>query len=301
MQRWTTEKNKPVLQLAFRSRNNEIVATVLRRNRPARTAIACWNISGSPVFAPRLQSIRSSLPTIALPPKGDLLAVLNASDESALLYSWETGESTMALDLGRGWYGSGCIAFSPSSELRHQWVAGAAKSLILRNPHTSEILATIDDGLYTAMTFNLEGTELYAINDFELKRFQIKPTRELFSISLPKYEHWYNLAFSPIDSGRVIVQNVAGDLIAFRLNGSKVWENEKPVSLGRTNFALTAGSDRIGILEQERLLLVDVLTGQTVREYDWQAGKLTAVAFSADGTVGVVGSATGYIVVFDMD
>jgi WD40 repeat protein len=49
------------------------------------------------------------------------------------------------------------------------------------------------------------------------------------------------------------------------------------------------------------LKLWDVRAWQVVHEYDWQCGPLTCVAFTADGTAGVCGTADGRLVQFDLD
>jgi WD40 repeat protein len=45
----------------------------------------------------------------------------------------------------------------------------------------------------------------------------------------------------------------------------------------------------------------DVKTWAVVREYDWSCGPLTCLAFTADGTAGVCGTADGRLVQFDVD
>jgi hypothetical protein len=49
------------------------------------------------------------------------------------------------------------------------------------------------------------------------------------------------------------------------------------------------------------LRLWDVRTWQVGREYEWGCGPLTCVAFGADGTAGVCGTADGRLVQFDVD
>ena len=49
------------------------------------------------------------------------------------------------------------------------------------------------------------------------------------------------------------------------------------------------------------LKLWDVKTWQVMREYDWQCGPLTSLAFTADGSAGVCGTADGRLVQFDVD
>ena len=49
------------------------------------------------------------------------------------------------------------------------------------------------------------------------------------------------------------------------------------------------------------LKLWDVRAWQVVREYDWQCGPLTCLAFTADGSAGVCGTASGKLVQFDVD
>lgn len=49
------------------------------------------------------------------------------------------------------------------------------------------------------------------------------------------------------------------------------------------------------------LKLWDPATWQVVREYDWGCGPLTCLAFTADGSAGVCGTAGGQLVQFDVD
>ena len=49
------------------------------------------------------------------------------------------------------------------------------------------------------------------------------------------------------------------------------------------------------------LRLRDVKTWEVVREYDWNCGPLTCLAFTADGMAGVCGTADGRLVQFDVD
>jgi WD40 repeat protein len=53
--------------------------------------------------------------------------------------------------------------------------------------------------------------------------------------------------------------------------------------------------------ETGRLKLWDPKTWQVVREYDWGCGPLTSLAFTADGSAGVCGTANGRLVQFDVD
>jgi WD40 repeat protein len=49
------------------------------------------------------------------------------------------------------------------------------------------------------------------------------------------------------------------------------------------------------------LKLWDARTWQVARAYDWRCGPLTCLAFTADGTAGVCGTADGRLVQFDVD
>ncbi|MBN9119664.1 MAG: WD40 repeat domain-containing protein, partial [Planctomycetes bacterium] len=53
--------------------------------------------------------------------------------------------------------------------------------------------------------------------------------------------------------------------------------------------------------ETGRLKLWDPKAWQVVREYDWGVGPLTSLAFTADGSAGVCGTAAGQLVQFDVD
>jgi WD40 repeat protein len=50
-----------------------------------------------------------------------------------------------------------------------------------------------------------------------------------------------------------------------------------------------------------RLKLWDTKSWEVVREYDWGCGPLTCLAFTADGSAGVCGTADGWLVQFDVD
>jgi WD40 repeat protein len=59
------------------------------------------------------------------------------------------------------------------------------------------------------------------------------------------------------------------------------------------HFATVEGSGRMKLWEPK--------TWQVVREYDWGCGALTCLAFTADGSAGVCGTADGRLVQFDVD
>jgi WD40 repeat protein len=66
--------------------------------------------------------------------------------------------------------------------------------------------------------------------------------------------------------------------------------------------AFTGSGRHLGTVEHTGVLkLWDVRTWQVAREYDWRCGPLTSVAFTADGTAGVCGTADGRLVQFDVD
>jgi WD40 repeat protein len=73
----------------------------------------------------------------------------------------------------------------------------------------------------------------------------------------------------------------------------------------KTHFrdaAFTGSGRHFATVEDPGLLkLWDVHTWQVVHEYDWQCGRLTCLAFTADGTAGVCGTADGRLVQFDVD
>lgn len=61
-----------------------------------------------------------------------------------------------------------------------------------------------------------------------------------------------------------------------------------------TSLFATVGDDG-------RLKFWDPATWQVAREYDWQCGPLTCLAFTPDGSAGVCGTADGRLVQFDID
>jgi WD40 repeat protein len=66
--------------------------------------------------------------------------------------------------------------------------------------------------------------------------------------------------------------------------------------------AFTGSGRHFATVEDTGVLkLWDVRAWQVVQEYDWQCGPLTCVAFTADGTAGVCGTADGRLVQFDVD
>jgi WD40 repeat protein len=69
--------------------------------------------------------------------------------------------------------------------------------------------------------------------------------------------------------------------------------------LGAASFAdgqrlMTVGNDG-------RAVAWDIGTGAVIAQYDWQIGKLSAVAFAPDGLTCAAGSDTGQVVLFDVD
>jgi WD40 repeat protein len=94
------------------------------------------------------------------------------------------------------------------------------------------------------------------------------------------------------------------------------WENEFHVldtSTGTSRYlrrveasfrdaAFAAGGRLFATVGDDGLLkLWDAAHWQVMREYDWGCGPLTCLAFTADGTAGVCGTADGRLVQFDVD
>lgn len=71
----------------------------------------------------------------------------------------------------------------------------------------------------------------------------------------------------------------------------------------RFRDAAFTGSGRLFATVEETgvLKMWDPHSWQVVCEYDWGAGPLTSLAFTADGTAGVCGTARGQLVQFDVD
>jgi WD40 repeat protein len=66
--------------------------------------------------------------------------------------------------------------------------------------------------------------------------------------------------------------------------------------------AFTGSGRHLGTVDRTGTLkLWDAEAWQVVRTYDWRAGPLTRVAFTADGLAGVCGTEAGRLVVFDVD
>jgi WD40 repeat protein len=66
--------------------------------------------------------------------------------------------------------------------------------------------------------------------------------------------------------------------------------------------AFTASGRHLATVgEDGRLTLWDAGSWEPVREYDWGCGPLTCLAFTADGSAGVCGTADGRLVQFDVD
>ncbi len=64
---------------------------------------------------------------------------------------------------------------------------------------------------------------------------------------------------------------------------------------------LPSGQHFATIGDDGRLKLWNPQTWVVVREYDWECGALTCLAFTADGSAGVCGTADGKLVQFDVD
>jgi WD40 repeat protein len=66
--------------------------------------------------------------------------------------------------------------------------------------------------------------------------------------------------------------------------------------------AFTGTGWHFGTVDESGVLkLWDAERWEVDRAYDWQAGPLTCVAFTADGLAGVCGTAGGHLVLFDLD
>jgi WD40 repeat protein len=66
--------------------------------------------------------------------------------------------------------------------------------------------------------------------------------------------------------------------------------------------AFTGSGRHLGTVDRSGTLkLWDAEGWQVVRAYDWRAGPLTRVAFTADGLAGVCGTEAGQLIVFDLD
>lgn len=67
--------------------------------------------------------------------------------------------------------------------------------------------------------------------------------------------------------------------------------------------AAFTGSGRLFATAEQSgaLKMWDPLSWRVVREYDWGCGPLSCLAFTADGTAGVCGTASGQLVLFDVD
>lgn len=76
----------------------------------------------------------------------------------------------------------------------------------------------------------------------------------------------------------------------------------RPVEAPFRDAAFTGSGRHLATVEDTgRLKLWDATTWQVAREYDWGCGPLTCVAFTADGSAGVCGTADGRLVQFDVD
>jgi WD40 repeat protein len=65
--------------------------------------------------------------------------------------------------------------------------------------------------------------------------------------------------------------------------------------------AFTGSGRHLATVGGGRLTLWDAGSWEPVREYDWGCGPLTCLAFTADGSAGVCGTADGRLVQFDVD
>lgn len=78
----------------------------------------------------------------------------------------------------------------------------------------------------------------------------------------------------------------------------KVLTADAPVQ----DAAFTGSGRHLGTVHGSgELRLWDAETWQVGRTYDWRSGPLTRVAFTADGLAGVCGTASGRLVLFDLD
>ncbi len=84
--------------------------------------------------------------------------------------------------------------------------------------------------------------------------------------------------------------------------GTRTTRYVRRVEARYTGAAFTGSGHQFATVEDTGLLkLWDGRTWQVTREYDWQCGPLTCLAFTADGSAGACGTTDGRLVQFDVD
>lgn len=77
---------------------------------------------------------------------------------------------------------------------------------------------------------------------------------------------------------------------------------ERSIKTPFRDASFTGSGQQFATVEDTGVLkLWDVASWQVAREYDWDCGALTSLAFTADGSAGVCGTADGRLVQFDVD
>lgn len=165
---------------------------------------------------------------------------------------------------------------------------------------------------FRRLTFSPNGTYLAGIWPGIPRRYRSEPARfELRYAASGGIDHRY-----PTTGDRAY--GTVGFVSFSHDSGTCVfgWESEfhvLDISTGTSRYlrrveapfrdAAFTGSGRLfaTVDEMGLLKLWDPTTWQVVRAYDWGAGPLTSLAFTADGSAGVCGTANGQLVQFDVD
>ena len=275
--------------------------------------------------------------TVAVSPDGQLMAV-SAEDRSCALYHW-TGARALPLSLtgpcdqfafapaggwvasvqhGRLWFDNASDPAVPA-ELPGPFAGGVAVS-----PDGKRLIATRAGAANQAKLACWNLPALRPATGFDywspLRKLAFSPDGQFLA---GIWQYAFELRFAA--SGGLDVRHrraAAGDPVGFvsftRDSGTCAfgWDGEvrvldiatgtskevRRVDAPFRDAAFTGSGRHLATVENTgRLKLWDVAAWRVAREYDWGCGPLTCVAFTADGTAGVCGTADGRLVQFDVD
>jgi WD40 repeat protein len=247
-------------------------------------------------------------PSVAFSPDGRFLA---RSGDDFAVWGTQTGELVVE---GEGGH---TIAFSPDSKevatiavddtlrrwalpkvkaLNSSWAGSRARNRDKRFP--TGALTYSPDSKNLAIAFGIRSGVRYEPHILTFGRNTGKPRLEI--VADFKNDHASALAYSPDGTA---IAGVYGPVIG--VVNAKTGEKLATLKPGKKHFkgvAFTPDGKRLVAVNTDAAVRVyDTLTWTELTGYEWQIGKLTAVAVAPDGLRAACGSDRGRVVVWDLE
>ena len=160
-------------------------------------------------------------------------------------------------------------------------------------------LAYSPDGKTLAQTFGVyNGVDGY---DSHILLVALATGRQVGELKLPfQYDHPAQIVYSP--DGSRIAGNCGPVVAVIAVSGGAVVAGIKDGTKHIKGLAFTPdGKHLVAVSNDERVRVYETGGWGEVRGYDWKVGKLGCVAVAPDGLRMAAGSATGKVVVWDVD